>query len=237
MEEVGIALRCYIDSNDTRGRKPEEEVNLDRILAFDTETRVDQYQNLMFGSFQILEQGVLQIQGMFYGKLSKKELEVLGQYARNHNIPLMPVREFVDRVFLPEIYDNRTVCIGFNLPFDLSRLAISFGEGRGKNRGAFSFKLSERPEYPNIVIKSIDSKRSFIKFNNVMPRNKGNNRGRKGRSRTYRGRFLDLRTLAFAMTGESHSLSSACKYFKVDGGKSEMEEHGKVRRPSISSQE
>jgi hypothetical protein len=233
MEEVEIALRCYVDSNNTRGRKPEEEVDLDRILVFDTETTVDQYQNLLFGSFQILEQGVLQIQGMFYGGLSKKELEVLGQYARNHDILLMPVKEFVDRVFLPEIYHNRTVCIGFNLPFDLSRLAISFGEGRGKNRGAFSLRLSEKPEYPNIVIKSIDSKRSFIKFNNAMPRNKGNNRGKKGRSRTYRGRFLDLRTLAFAMTGESHSLSSACKYFKVDDGKNETEEHGKVTVPYV----
>jgi len=44
----------------------------------------------------------------------------------------------------------------------------------------------------------------------------------------FRGRFLDLRTLAGALTGEGHSLESACKAFGVQHGKVRAERHGVV---------
>jgi hypothetical protein len=43
----------------------------------------------------------------------------------------------------------------------------------------------------------------------------------------WRGRFLDLRTLAFALTGSGHSLESACKVFGVEG-KAESGGHGVI---------
>jgi hypothetical protein len=42
------------------------------------------------------------------------------------------------------------------------------------------------------------------------------------------GRFLDLRTVVFALTGESHSLESACRTFGVEHGKQAGAVHGKL---------
>jgi hypothetical protein len=39
---------------------------------------------------------------------------------------------------------------------------------------------------------------------------------------------LDLRTLVYALTNESHSLASACRTFGVERGKLEVAEHGQI---------
>ena len=44
----------------------------------------------------------------------------------------------------------------------------------------------------------------------------------------HRGQFLDLRTLAFALTDRSYSLESACQDFAVEHGKQTAEKHGVV---------
>ncbi len=44
--------------------------------------------------------------------------------------------QFVEDVFYGFGYDLRATIIGFNLPFDLSRLAVAHGPARGKMRGA-----------------------------------------------------------------------------------------------------
>ena len=56
---------------------------------------------------------------------------------------LRTVSEFVDEVLYDRAYDLRASIVGFNLPFDISRLAIEHGSARGKAmRGGFTFKLS-----------------------------------------------------------------------------------------------
>lgn len=51
--------------------------------------------------------------------------------------------EFIDDVLFARAYDLRASIVGFNLPFDISRLAIRHGSARGKAmRGGFTFKLS-----------------------------------------------------------------------------------------------
>lgn len=232
-EPIELALRCYTEQTKEKPiyedpwKKEEEDVP-SRVLVFDTETTTDQYQNLKFGSFRAYEHGTLRHEGIFYGEnLKDNETAILKQYAEDHHINIGPVREFVDKVFLPEVYGLRTLCVGFNLPFDISRLAISFGNSR-KERGGFSFKLSENQEYPRILIKHIDGKRSFIKFANGFSGIRGNMRNQRGHPNNFRGQFLDLKTLAFALTSESQSLESACKHFKSETGKTHPEGHGKV---------
>jgi hypothetical protein len=78
------------------------------------------------------------------------------------------------------------------------------------------------------VIKHIDGKRAFIRFVNAFSRVKGNARGRRGLSHQFRGNFLDLRTLAFALNDQGFSLEGACKYFNAEVGKTHPEEHGKI---------
>jgi hypothetical protein len=48
----------------------------------------------------------------------------------------------------------------------------------------------------------------------------------------WRGRFLDLRTLAFALTGDSHTLDSACRTFGIPG-KADPGHHGEISQQYI----
>src|SRR5207245_2827712 len=52
--------------------------------------------------------------------------------------------------------------------------------------------------------------------------------GRTDPAYTFRGHFLDLRTLAFALTDQAHSLESACQAFGVEHGKTGTSEHGRI---------
>lgn len=95
--------------------------------------------------------------------------------------------------------------MGFNLPFDLSRLAIAAAPSRGQFGGGNSLRLWDDERYcPRIVYKAIDSRRSLIGF--TAP---------DGRDPLFRGSFLDLRTLSLALTDLSFSLDSACAAFDV----------------------
>jgi len=108
--------------------------------------------------------------------------------------------------------------VGFNLPFDLSRLAIKSGNARRRFKNGFSLPISDKTFYPRIRIRTLDSARSFIGFS--------------ARER-YEGRFLDLRTLCFALTNKKLSLAQACILFQTKHQKTKLEEYGKVNTESI----
>ncbi|HVR87941.1 MAG TPA: hypothetical protein VHG53_00155 [Candidatus Limnocylindria bacterium] len=163
---------------------------------------------------------------------------------RARSIRLRSQDEFLYRVLYMAGYRQRAVLCGFNLPFDLSRLARHAGAARSSRkrgdgddapsatyRGGFSFaywgrerdgKWHDRPSMPRIAINSLDSKRALIGF--VPP---------KG-GRWFPGEFLDLRTLSFALTDESHSLASACTAFGVEHGKLRTEHHGSIDRAYLT---
>lgn len=210
MENTEIAVRGYVDSGNIYDNKLEI-LNFSRTITFDTETTSDQYQNLIFGSYRIDDNHIKIDEGIFYDpRFVGKKLEILNQSAK-----AIPVRKFVDEIFLPEIFDNQTLCIGFNLPFDLSRLAMDFGYGRSRNRDSFSLKLTIDKKYPRLIVKSIDSTKSFIRF--------GSNPFSKHQ---YRGNFIDLRTLSFSLSSEKHTLESACVFFHSPIKKQSIQKHG-----------
>src|SRR3989338_7395950 len=148
MEKTEIAVRAYVDSGNTYDNQIEI-LNFSRTITFDTETTSDQYQNLIFGSYRIDDNHIKIDEGIFYDPrfVGKKQLEILKQSAK-----VIPIRKFVDEIFLPEIFDNQTLCIGFNLPFDLSRLAMNFGYGRNRNRDSFLLKLTVDKKYPRLIV-------------------------------------------------------------------------------------
>ncbi|NOS62614.1 MAG: hypothetical protein HOO66_06225, partial [Nitrosarchaeum sp.] len=117
-------------------------------------------------------------------------------------------KEFVETVFFPYVQKARAKCIGFGLPFILSRLAIDVTESRRHPNG-FSFTLSERVKFPHIVIKSIDSKSQFIEFNKTVRKNITDH------IPYYRGCFVDCKTLGFVLTNNSYTLESAISEFDV----------------------
>lgn len=229
MESIEAAFRCFVEPSRSRKRgRPEYDDIPDRILVFDAETTADPYQNLLFGSFQIYNHGHKELGGLFHGDgLTEKQMDVLRKRSAELGMDVLSREEFVEKVFFPEVHGLGTLCVGFNLPFDLSRLAIKFSQARGKNARGFSLQLSENPKFPRLVIKSLDSKRSFIKFTSSLKDEAGSG-GKRGGTSRFRGNFLDLRTLVFALTDEGHSLESACILFDTETKKSKAKEHGKV---------
>jgi hypothetical protein len=249
-------------------------------LLFDTETTIDTTQRLTFGSYRICEWGqrggplVCRSEGIFYAddlpKTDPKGFECLREYARSQSanvgpgvtrrLKLLSRTEFVKTVFWRFAYKSRALVVGFNLPFDLSRLAVGCGTARGSKRGAFSLTLWEfqdpetghwRPNTnrPRVVVQHVDSKMAFIHLTGtrtIDPKDRRPVEGAPPDSRySYRGRFLDLKTLAFALTDQAYTLESACKAFGVAHPKTKASEHGVItpdyidynRRDVLASQE
>ena len=223
-----IFVRAFTgNKKETHAKEPENH-NTTIKLIFDTETTIDQYQNLTFGSCVIqtrISTGIKEKWYLFYGNISENKISIIEDYGKKHNMDVLPVREFVDKIFYPYAYRMRCEVIGFNLPFDLSRLAIAYGIAR-KSDDAFSFQLSDDKRNPRIRIQSIDQKRSFISF--ATPLRKKSDKKYK----SYKGYFVDLKTFTFALTDRSHSLDSACKDFGASR-KLHTEEHGKITEEYI----
>jgi hypothetical protein len=201
-------------------------------LVFDTETTLDATQKLNFGCYRRcrLDGGKCRCieEGLFYADhLPAEDKEVLLRYKNNRkNTPtiewfpakttmqLMTRSSFVSRVFWAAVRRGDLV-VGFNLPFDLSRLAVRTANGR---KGSWSIALSARksrktgefeanPERPRIVITSQNSKMAFMKLGSILHRDEW----------PKEGRFLDLRTLGWALRNEAFSLKRACRAFGVAG--------------------
>ena len=223
LEKTEIAVRAYVKPTIEQEKNFPTLVeipNFSRTITIDTETTVDHLQNLLFGYYRIDDNHVRVNDGIFYNpkQISKKELEILKKCSNK----VIPVRKFVDDVFLPEVYDRQTLCIGLNLPFDLSRLAIDFGYGRKSNRGSFSFKLTENKRYPRLIIQNLDSTKSFIRF------------GTSTFSvHQYKGNFVDTRTLGFALSDRNLTLEGYCKFFSSPTKKHQSSEHGTITKKYV----
>ena len=201
-------------------------------LVFDTETRTDPRQELTFGCFRRYELEPNNYrcieEGLFYADdLKSADRTVLERYVRNPlNVPrtdifppqlklkLMRRNAFVRKIFWGAVQRGELI-VGFNLPFDLSRLAVKFANAKKSGwslaltlrKGRRSGKSEIDIERPRIVITSINSKSAFFKLSS------------KWRPEEWRNepRFLDLRTLTFALRNVPYRLSSACKAFSVRG--------------------
>ena len=124
---------------------------------------------------------------------------------------LRTVAEFVDEVLFDRAYDLRASIVGFNLPFDISRLAAKHGSARGKAmRGGFTFKLSPHWWRPAIQVRHLNARASLIQFTH--PPKRRDPRGQRKRKiapRNRRGSFIDLKTIAAALLSRSFSLGVA----------------------------
>jgi hypothetical protein len=168
---------------------------------------------------------------------------------RTGEVPvLLLTRRKLLKKFYKAVYKGRALLVGFNLPFDLSRIAFASRSARGRFAGGFSIALwsyikngIERPDNhrPSIGIKHIDSKRALKGFtaryrpdnSDLIPEHSPTGEPEKGYK--FRGHMLDLRTLAFALTDRGYSLESACKAFGVEHGKQRTTWHGVVTKNYI----
>jgi hypothetical protein len=201
-------------------------------LVFDTETKVDPAQKLTFGCFRRYEfkrSGYSCVEeGLFFADgVSRKDRSVLERYVASPLNPpdtesfppqlklkLMSRNDFVRQFFWGAVRRGDLI-VGFNLPFDLSRLAVRFGNAQ---KSGWSLALANRTsrktgateinmERPRIVITSINSKTAFFRLSSKWRKAEWPNEPR----------FLDLRTLTFALRNTAYSLKTACKDFQVRG--------------------
>jgi hypothetical protein len=168
-------------------------------------------------------------EGIFYrDDLPGSQVKLLDRYRRNPKtlpsietfpaamtLRLMTRSAFINRVFWKSVRKGDLV-VGFNLPFDLSRLATLSTKGK---KGEWSLALSAlwrnpktgrvvpNPKRPRILVDAQNSKMAFIRLGSILHKEEWKKEGR----------FLDLRTLGWALRSESYSLNSACKAFGVAG--------------------
>jgi hypothetical protein len=158
-----------------------------RILIFDTETTVDAQQDLTFGAYRLCElhgeKYICSEEGLFFrNDLDARQQRLIAKYAETHlaeievesfpprlDLKLYPRWGFVEKVFWKAIKDERTI-VGFNLPFDLSRIAVQWTVAYN---GGWSLILSHRrskktgefepnPHRPRVRVTAKDSKSAFI---------------------------------------------------------------------------
>jgi len=152
--------------------------------------------------------------------LDSKKVDVIRQVTdtlqkeKDCSITILSKDEFVTKVFYPYVYEARAKCVSFDLSYELSRLAASWGTAR-KIQDAFSIKLvDDNPRLPAIKIKSINNDAAFIQF--ATPLRTKSEKKKIPTHKVYRGYFLDLKTLGYAMSNESfNGIDKVAKTFGV----------------------
>jgi hypothetical protein len=96
---------------------------------------------IRFGCYQLRKGQALDEAGLFFDPeaLSEAEQRTLEAFAAANRLRCMTTALFVEDVFFRRGYELRATIVGFNLPFDISRLALGWAPARGKMRGGFSF--------------------------------------------------------------------------------------------------
>ncbi len=191
-------------------------------LTFDTETTVDAAQQLRVGGYQVREDGELREAGVFYDpeSLSDSERSILHSFANTNALDILTRSEFVDSIFFRYLHELNGTCVGFNLPFDISRIAIGHGTAVGSDtnplrktalRGGFTFRLSDSPRWAKVrvQVRHLNAREALIRFTGspgqLTPRSM---RKKKRRVPTVRGFFVDAHTLGAALTGENLKLGA-----------------------------
>ncbi len=249
-EGQDIFLRAYaVAVDDTEKRKPKCPARADwdskwpeHALVFDTESRITADQSLTFGVYRrckivdgcyvVLEEGVV-----YADDLPANERKVLQKYVSTTisdvasfppRFPMYARSEFMKRVFWPAIKRNGALVCGFNLPFDLARVALDWSRG---DKGEWSLTMSqyangtENRNYPRILITPIDSKKAFIGLAKPWKPEEWKDKGN--------AHFLDVRTLGWALFNKSFSLKRACEELKTEHQKQDHEPAGKVTPEEI----
>jgi hypothetical protein len=203
-------------------------------LVFDCETRTDELQSLTFGSFRLLrnvyggDSEVLE-EGLFYDpdELSPSEVRVLTRYAArkraatssdavSHKLLLLAKPQFIRKVFFPHA-EAGSLIVGFNLPFDLSRIA---SDARPATRVNQDWSLLFRNPHATpdalqkdefrIKVDRKDGKVAFLALSGCFKK--------RGRFRSS-GRFLDLFAFAWSLTNTSYTLKGLARDLRKKGYK------------------
>jgi hypothetical protein len=233
--EVPVAIRAYTERP---GRQPlgarapsgDDGVS-ESTVVFDCETTVDAAQRLRFGFFQVRRGAALEREGIFYDAkaLEAAELSALEAYAASRSLELMPVERFRTAVFLKYGYTRQGTIAGFNLPFDISRIAAGHGSARREMRGGFSFDLTGKAEDPRVRVKHLSPRAALIGFGVPGKQEALRSWQKRGqRVPAHRGHFVDIKTLGSALLSRRFSLGTLAAYLGTPTQKHDTAEHGTI---------
>jgi len=236
-----IYVRAHTVSLEKKQRENSRQNNepkwLDYALIFDCESRITADQTLTFGFWRFCElrNGVYVPleEGIFHDDvLGAKEMGVLRKYKTatkpetaddgSDHLHLYPRSQFIMET-LGMAIQAKALIVGFNLPFDLSRIAVDWNTAENGGwtlimrqwRNPKTGKVEPNESFPRVVIKALNSKTSII--GSTRPP-MSLRRSKDKRAKLWpRGRFLDVRTLLWALRNKSFSLKSACKEFGIPG--------------------
>ena len=218
-------------------RKDDEPKSPDYAIVFDCESRITTDLTLTFGFWRFCElrndRYVCMEEGIFHDDkgLNAQEFALLRDYAKrtkpntaddgSDRLRLYSRSKFVDEVFGMAI-QAKALIVCFNAGFDLSRLAVDWE--RAEN-GGWSLILSQwrnlktdeleaNKFFPRVVIKSLNSKTAIIHSTRAPMSEPG--KKNKQVKLWPPARFLDVRTLLWALRNKSYSLKTACQEFKTE---------------------
>lgn len=225
-DHLPIALRAYVAAKRARPKRRDNGPS-SWTLIFDCETAIDAGQGLRFGAYQLRKGEMLVEAGLFYDPAGLPAAEVgqLRNFAKRERLFVRTRDEFVDEILFRRAYQFRARIVGFNLPFDLSRLAIAHGPARGAMYGGFTFTLSEQVIWPHVRVKHLNRRMSQI--NIAAPYRQRDSRGQRNRGMATpvrRGYFVDLNTLSAALLSQGFSLGSLSRYLSVANPKLDFDE-------------
>ena len=140
---------------------------------------------------------------------------------------MITLKQFREEILLKIGYRGNGSIIGFNLPFDIARIALGAGIARGSMRGGFTFPLSEWKSEPNIRVKHLNSSASLIDFSKPGKQLVGRGMRKRGLQANHnRGAFFDVKTMAAALLTFRGSLKALAERLQTKSQKLETKEHG-----------
>jgi hypothetical protein len=213
------------------------------VLVFDCETTTTPDQKLRFGAYQLRYRGLVWEEGLFYepDACLPSEQDVLVEVCEQQRIAskggrffLRTRADFVDQIFYGSAYRIGAQIVGFNLPFDLSRLATGHTNALRGMKGGFSLELS--PKYPNVAVRHLSAKSAFIQFVGTDGKSEDGDEIESEaaidlRRNPDRGYFVDVKSFAATLTSQVHSLASLSKALGVETQKVTSEKHGEHLTP------
>jgi hypothetical protein len=233
--KTAIAVRAYTElpNSEPLGNLPVKEglTASKWTVAFDCETTVEATQQLRVGFFQIREHSKLNKSGIFFdpNAISESDEGLIRLYASTHNLEALAIAEFRAAILLKYGYTRHATIVGFNLPFDISRVAFRHGVARRDKRGGYSFLLTRNSTQPRIRVKHLSPKAAMIDF--AKPEGQDRTRGerkRKVKADTYRGHFVDIKTLAASLLSRRFTLRSLATTLRTPTQKLEVGQHGEI---------
>src|SRR5579864_9079565 len=160
LHDLYLRAHVVLPSDASEAKKPPKRAGWPKVwpdyaLVLDTETTLDLEQSLTFGVWRFCQlQGTEYVavqEGIFHREgLAGKDIQTIRAYAKKHladglgsdadrEISVLSRAEFVERVFWESVRAGALI-VGFNLPFDISRIAVRWTAARN---GGFSFVLSQ----------------------------------------------------------------------------------------------